>query len=451
MKTRSICGLLAVCVVSVLFAMPGAFARGGGGGGRGGGGGGRGGGGGGGRGGQGRTPGRPEMPEVKMRWLGGLEEAAGASEGKLPILLYLRRAGDAAEQRDERTLFSNASVKQGSHNKFAALRLDALMEDGAGAVKKYRVKRDGALVWLDGHLNRIRVHDGGATARNVLDTLRDWPYLIRKFERELDRALTQARMQVFRDRHGPALDVLLKCREVNGPKGDKLRELLARVEQSGTKLIDAVERLAHGKRTQAMLLRAIAFEFKGTKVEARAKERIKAIFRQTTQAAAKVAGGGPGAAPPPAGTSGTPEAPGGPAAAPSGEPLGEPSDEPSIEEMTRVIASRSRTEGAAAKDQPAGATTPPKTAEAAAQTSPEAEELYQLAKKRYQKGYAVYYKAMKRGPEAKPEFVRAFGILTEALEIAEKAFALAPKSGRIERLIEQIGMARYGCFKHQAL
>jgi hypothetical protein len=381
-----------------------------------------------------------------MRWFGGLEEAAGASEGKLPMLLYLRRAGDAAEQRDERTLFSNVSVKQGSHTKFAAFRLDASMEDGARAVKKYRVKRDGALVWLDAHSNRIRVHDGGASVRNVLDTLRDWPYLIKKFERELDKALTQARMQVFRARHGPALDVLLKCREINGPKGDKLRELLARVEQSGMKLIDAVERLAHGRRTQAMLLRAIAFEFKGTKVEARAKERIKVIFRQTTQAAPKVAAGAP-AARPPAGASGTPKIPDGPAAAP---PDG-PSDEPSIEEMTRAISARSRTEGAAAKGQPAGAATPPKTSEAAARTSPEAEELYKLAKKRYQKGYAVYYKAMKRGPEAKPEFVKAFGILTEALEMAEKAFALAPKSRLIERLIEQIGMARYGCFKHQAL
>jgi len=406
--------------------------------------------GGGGRSSQGRVPARPEQPEVKMRWLGGLEEAAGASEGKLPMLLYLRRAGDAAEQRDERTVFSNVSVKQGSHNKFAAFRLDALMEDGAQAVKKYRVKRDGALVWLDAHANRIRVHDGGASARNVLETLRDWPYLIRKFERELDKALTQARMQVFRARHGPALDVLLKCREVNGPKGDKLRELLARVERSGMKLIDAVERLAHGRRTQAMLLRAISFEFKGTKVEARVKERIKAIFNQTTQVAPKVAAVAP-AAPRPAGTSGTPQTPGGTVGAPSGGPLGEPSAEPSIEEMTRVISARSRTEGAAAKGQPAGATTPPKTAEAPAQTSPEAEELYGLAKKRYQKGYAVYYKAMKRGPEAKPEFVQAFGILTEALEIAEKAFALAPKSRLIERLIEQIGMARYGCFKHQAL
>ena len=95
-----------------------------------------------------------------MRWLGGIEEAAGVSDGKLPILLYLRRAGQAAEEHDERTLFSNASVKQGSHSKFAAFRLDALMEDGAQAAKKYRVKRDGALVWMDGHLNRIRVRDG---------------------------------------------------------------------------------------------------------------------------------------------------------------------------------------------------------------------------------------------------------------------------------------------------
>jgi len=437
MSWKTILGCV-LAVVAGLFVAELAEARGGGG---------RGGGG---RSSQGRVPGRPEQPDIKMRWFGGLEEAAGASEGKLPMLLYLRRAGDAAEQRDERTLFSNVSVKQGSYNKFAAFRLDALMENGAQAVKKYRVKRDGALVWLDAHGNRIRVHDGGASVRNMLDTLRDWSYLIKKFERELDKALTQARMQVFRARHGPALDVLLKCREVNGPKGDKLRELLARVERSGMKLIDAVERLAHGRRTQAMLLRAISFEFKGTKVEARAKERIKAIFNQTTQVAPKVAAGAP-AAPRPAETSGTPKVPGGPAIVASDGSSDGPSDEPSIEEMTRVISARSRTEGAAAKGQPAGAAVPPKIAETAAQASPEAEELYGLAKKRYQKGYAVYYKAMKRGPEAKPEFVQAFGILTEALEIAEKAFALAPKSRLIERLIEQIGMARYGCFKHQAL
>ena len=35
----------------------------------------------------------PAKKKVKMRWVSGLEEAQRVSAGKLPILLYLRKAG----------------------------------------------------------------------------------------------------------------------------------------------------------------------------------------------------------------------------------------------------------------------------------------------------------------------------------------------------------------------
>ena len=71
------------------------------------------------------------------------------------------------------------------------------------------------------------------------------------------------------------------------------------------------------------------------------------------------------------------------------------------------------------------------------------------ARELYLKGKDLYRKASSSGD--RPSLKKAFDMLTEACDLAERAHTKRPTDRTIVRLIEDIAVLRYACFKQQVL
>jgi len=359
---------------------------------------------GGGGGGRGRIGFREAPPP--FRWFDSREEAvaaAAAVEPGLPVMCFLRRANGTADRQYTQAIFGRFDVATASRRELTAFRVDNRTDEGKELAKRHKIRRDGGLLWFDSHDNYVSRVDQALKVAHVTGTVQQWDAVLRKFERDVEKRVREARGYAERERYTSALKALEPIIELKGPPAEEMREVLGRVEKRGNALLAKIDKFAHGRTGRLGLLTAIAAEFPGCSVETRARDMAGAA-EETGAPAVPVA------------RTSVPRAPDMP-----------DMPDPSIEMMLREVD----------KDAPAAADA------AGSAPVPEADsrgpdELLAASRERLREGADL-----RKGDDD----VGAFMALTEALDLGGLALEKKPGHVATRRFVESVAAQRYECYK----
>jgi len=338
--------------------------------------------------------------KLSFRWFETKEKAvAKASEDEpgLPVMCFVRRASGTADRRYAESLFERIDIMRASRNDFAAFRVDTRKDEGKELVERHKIGRDGALIWYDSSGNFITCIDTSLRTGHIAGTVQKWGALLEKFERDVARSVREARGHLERERYTSALKALGPVIDVVGPPADDMREVLQAIEKRGDTLLAKVDKLGHGRTGRASLLAAIAEEFGGSAVEARARDMAGAALKPETAADRQ------------APDADTPKMP-----------------DPSIEMMLREVG-KDGAKGTGADDKTPAAT-----------DDRGHDEILAASRERLSKG-----KDLGKADDS----VGAFMALTEALDLAALALEKKPESVATRRFAESVAAERYECFK----
>jgi len=345
---------------------------------------------------------RPPRDERKLsfRWFDTKEEAvAKASEDEpgLPVMCFVRSANGTADRRYAESLFKQTDIMKASRSDFAAFRVDTRKDEGKELVERHKIRRDGALVWYDSSGNFITCIDTSLRTGHMIGTVQKWGAMLEKFERDVEKSVREARGHLARERYTSALKSLAPVIDLAGPLAEDMREVLEAIEKRGDTLLAKVDKLGHGRTGRASLLAAIAEEFRGSSVEARARDMAGAALEPKTAAARQ------------APDADTPEMP-----------------DPSIEMMLHEI-KKDGAKGTGADDKAPAVTD---------DRGPD--EVLAASRERLHEG-----KDLRKADDN----VGAFMALTEALDLAALALKKKPGSVATRRFAENVAAERYECFK----
>lgn len=346
-----------------------------------------------------------------FRWLDAKDAAVAAAsevEPGLPVMCFLRRAGGAADRQYTQAIFARRDVAMPSRRDFAAFRVDTRTKDGKELVKRYKIRRDGALLWFDAHGNYVTRVDQALKVSHVTGTVQQWGVMLARFEREVVKRVREARGHLDRRRYTSAIKTLEPIIDLKGPPAEDMREVLAAIEERGAALLGKVDKLGHGRMGRSSLLAAIVREFSLSSIKARAREMADAA-RDTGAEAPAEAATRPSVI----------EAPDMP--------------DPTIEMMLREVRKDASDGDDAAAPEPASAT--PATVDADTR-SPDA--LLATSRDRLREGTDL------RGAD---DHVGAFMALTEALDLGALALEKKPGNMATRRFVEGITARRYECYK----
>ncbi len=355
----------------------------------------------------GRGGGGFREPPPPFRWFDSREEAvaaAAAVEPGLPVMCFLRRANGSADRQYTHAIFGRMDTATASRREFTAFRVDNRTDEGKELAERHKIRRDGGLLWFDSHGNFITRVDQALKVSHVIGTVQQWDAVLKKFEREVEKRVREARGYAERERYTSALKALEPIIDLKGPPAEEMREVLASVEKRGNALLDRVDKLAHGRTGRPSLLIAIAAEFPGCSVETRATE----MTGPTEETGGSL----------------------GPAARTS-VPLAPEMPDPSIEMMFREVDKAAPAEEGAAKPTPAPEATPK-----ADSRGPD--ELLAASRERLREGTGLLNS---------DDNVGAFMALTEALDLGALAIEKKPGHVATRRFVESIAAQRYECYK----